>query len=85
MRRLFILIFLFIINILSCQKTDITINDNIKNMLVKDINENRNLNPLYREFQGAWFSTVNNMDWPLEGKGEEEQKKISFKIFGYFI
>ena len=21
---------------------------------------------LYREFRGAWFSTVNNMDWPLE-------------------
>ncbi|ACN83231.1 family 10 glycosylhydrolase [Brachyspira hyodysenteriae] len=79
MRKLFIFIFLSIFYILSCQKKEIIIPDNLKTMLIKDINEDRSSNPLYREFRAAWFSTVNNMDWPLEGKSEEEQKKLALK------
>ena len=79
MRKLFIFIFLLIFYILSCQRNEIIISDNLKDMLIKDINDDRSLNPLYREFRGAWFSTVNNMDWPLEGKSEEEQKKLALK------
>ncbi|MCZ9838560.1 family 10 glycosylhydrolase [Brachyspira hyodysenteriae] len=79
MRKLFIFIFLSIFYILSCQKKEIIIPDNLKSMLIKDINDDKSLNPLYREFRGAWFSTVNNMDWPLEGKSEEEQKTLALK------
>ena len=79
MRKLFIFISIFIFYVSSCQKNEIIIPDNLKTMLIKDINDDRSLNPLYREFRGAWFSTVNNMDWPLEGKSEEEQKKLALK------
>ncbi|KLI40630.1 hypothetical protein SZ51_01025 [Brachyspira hyodysenteriae] len=79
MRKLFIFIFLSIFYILSCQKKEIIIPDNLKSMLIKDINDDKSSNPLYREFRAAWFSTVNNMDWPLEGKSEEEQKKLALK------
>ena len=79
MRKLFIFISIFIFYVSSCQKNEIIIPDNLKTMLIKDINDDRSLNPLYREFRGAWFSTVNNMDWPLEVKSEEEQKKLALK------
>ncbi|MEI0558857.1 glycoside hydrolase family 10 protein [Brachyspira intermedia] len=79
MRKLFIFISIFIFYVSSCQKNEIIIPDNLKTMLIKDINDDRSLNPLYREFRGAWFSTINNMDWPLEGKSEEEQKKLALK------
>ncbi|OEJ15238.1 hypothetical protein BFL38_13095 [Brachyspira hampsonii] len=79
MRKLFIFISLLIFHLLSCQRSEIIIPDNLKSMLIKDINEDRSLNPLYREFRAAWFSTVNNMDWPLEGGSEEEQKKLALK------
>ena len=79
MRKLFIFISIFIFYVSSCQKNEIIIPDNLKTMLIKDINDDRSLNPLYREFRGAWFSTVNNMDQPLEGKSEEEQKKLALK------
>ena len=79
MRKLFIFISIFIFYVSSCQKNEIIIPDNLKTMLIKDINDDRSLNPLYREFRGAWFSTVNNMDWPLEGKSEEDQKKLALK------
>ncbi|MCZ9873178.1 hypothetical protein OFP67_08270 [Brachyspira hyodysenteriae] len=76
MRKLFIFIFLSIFYILSCQKKEIIIPDNLKSMLIKDINDDKSLNPLYREFRGAWFSTVNNMDWPLEGKVRRSRKHL---------
>ncbi|MBW5389078.1 family 10 glycosylhydrolase, partial [Brachyspira hampsonii] len=79
MRKLFIFISILIFHLLSCQRSEIIIPDNLKSMLIKDINEDKSLNPLYREFRAAWFSTVNNMDWPLEGGSEEEQKKLALK------
>ncbi|WP_300367210.1 family 10 glycosylhydrolase [Brachyspira sp.] len=78
MKKLFVFIIL-ILSIYGCDKNEIIVNDDIKDMLIENIDENKNFNPLYRELRGAWFSTVNNMDWPLEGKSEEEQKKLALK------
>ncbi|WP_295163257.1 family 10 glycosylhydrolase [uncultured Brachyspira sp.] len=76
MKKLSVFIFIILL-ILSCRKT--VISDKIKSMLIKEISEDRTLNPMYREFRAVWFSTVNNIDWPIEGKSEEEQKRLAVK------
>lgn len=70
--------FLISLLFLSCKTTDGVFNipSNIKTLMVRSIYQNRDSNPLYRELRGAWFSTVANIDWPIKGGNEDEQKKV---------
>ncbi|MEI0488597.1 glycoside hydrolase family 10 protein [Brachyspira pulli] len=79
MKKILVLISLTILLISSCQTLDIIVPSNLRMKLVKDMDEDRNINPLYREFRGAWFSTVANIDWPVRGGSESEQKKLAIK------
>ena len=79
MKKIIILISLFIILVSSCKTLNVTVPDNLRSMLVKNMKEDRSLNPLYREFRAAWLSTVANIDWPLKGGSESEQKKLIIK------
>lgn len=74
MKKIIIIISINIVLILSCQTLNIIIPDNARTMLVKTMNEDRSNNPLYREFRAVWISTVVNIDWPVEGGSEREQK-----------
>ncbi|MEI0526822.1 family 10 glycosylhydrolase [Brachyspira murdochii] len=79
MKKIIILISLTILLITSCQTVNISVPDKLKTMLIKNMEEDRSLNPLYREFRAAWFSTVANIDWPIKGGSENEQKKLIIK------
>ena len=79
MKKIIILISIAIILALSCQTLNIIVPNHSKTMLAKNINEDRSKNPLYREFRAAWFSTVANIDWPIKGGSESEQKKLIIK------
>ena len=79
MKKILVLISLTILLISSCQTLNIIVPSNLRSKLVKNMDEDRNINPLYREFRGAWFSTVANIDWPVRGGSESEQKKLAIK------
>lgn len=74
----FFIFFFSLFFLYSCKTTDISLSipDDISRLFVKSIYEERDLNPLYRELRGAWFSTVVNIDWPVKDGDEQEQKKI---------
>ena len=78
MKKILVLISLTILLISSCQTLNIIVPSNLRSKLVKNMDEDRNINPLYREFRGAWFSTVANIDWPVRGGNESEQKKLVY-------
>ena len=79
MKKIIVLIYLTILLISSCQTLNVVVPNKLKTMLVKNMEEDRSSNPLYREFRAAWFSTVANIDWPLKGGSESEQKKLIIK------
>lgn len=79
MKKIIIIISINIVLILSCQTLNIIIPDNARTMLVKTMDEDRSNNHLYREFRAVWISTVVNIDWPVEGGSEREQKKLIIK------
>ena len=74
-----IIIFIFILIILSCETINIIIPNDIKKSLVRSMDENREDNPIYREFRAAWFSTVVNIDFPIKNGSETEQKHLIVK------
>ena len=74
-----IIIFIFILIILSCETINIIIPNDIKKSLVRSMEENREDNPIYREFRAAWFSTVVNIDFPIKNGSETEQKHLIVK------
>ena len=77
MKKINILIFVLIV--ISCKTLNIIIPNDIKKNLAKSMDEDRSKNPIYREFRAAWFSTVVNIDFPLQNGSEEEQKKLIIK------
>ncbi|WP_300370643.1 family 10 glycosylhydrolase, partial [Brachyspira sp.] len=79
MKKIIITISLTILLISSCQTLNIIIPNNVRKMLAKNINEDRSSNPIYREFRAAWISSIVNIDWPLKGGSESEQKKLIIK------
>ncbi|WP_300712309.1 family 10 glycosylhydrolase [uncultured Brachyspira sp.] len=79
MKKIIIIISLAILLISSCNTLNIIVPNNIRKILAKNINEDRSKNPLYREFRAAWISSVVNIDWPLKGGSESEQKKLILK------
>ena len=74
-----IIIFIFILIILSCETINIIIPNDIKKSLVRSMDEKREDNPIYREFRAAWFSTVVNIDFPIKNGSETEQKHLIVK------
>jgi len=72
-----LLIFLQLI-VCSYAKNDVKVGYDkyTEKLFVKNIKTNRDDNPLYREFRGAWLSTVANIDWPIQKASESEQKKV---------
>ena len=74
-----IIIFIFILIILSCETINIIIPNDIKKSLVRSMDEKREYNPIYREFRAAWFSTVVNIDFPIKNGSETEQKHLIVK------
>ena len=79
MKKIIILISLSILLVSSCQTLNISVPDRLRSMLIKNMKEDRSSNPMYREFRAAWFSTIANIDWPLKGGSESEQKKLIIK------
>ena len=79
MKKIIVLISLTVLLISSCQTVNISLPDKFRTMLIKNMEEDKSLNPLYREFRAAWFSTVANIDWPIKGGSENEQKKLIIK------
>ena len=75
-----IIIFIFILIILSCETINIIIPNDIKKSLVRSMEENREDNPIYREFRAAWFSTVVNIDFPIKNGSETERIKVKTTI-----
>lgn len=80
MKKMCAVISVFFIFYVVCSSSVVNdfydIPDNIKKLIVKTINKNRNKNPLYREFRASWLSTVKNIDFPLQNEDEEAQKKL---------
>ena len=72
-KKLTLIILAVITSSISCTSANYT--KTTEKLHIKDINKNRDSNPLYREFRAAWFSTVANIDWPLKGESEEAQKQ----------
>ncbi|MEI0697354.1 family 10 glycosylhydrolase [Brachyspira intermedia] len=79
MNKIIVIISLIILLATSCQTLNIIIPNDVRKMLAKNIDEDRSQNPLYREFRAAWISSVVNIDWPLKGGSESEQKKLIIK------
>lgn len=77
MKKIILLIIAIII--LSCKTLNINTPNSMHSMLSKSIDEDRSSNPMYREFRAAWLSSAANIDWPLIGGSESEQKKLIIK------
>ncbi len=73
-KKLTLILAIILLIALSCIPKNYTKEN--KTLHIKYISEQKDSNPLYREFRAAWFSTVANIDWPLSGANEEEQKMM---------
>lgn len=73
------IIIIFLLLLLSCKTAEIIIPKENKKTLIKSMDEDRSKNPLYREFRAAWFSTVANIDFPIQKGSEAEQKRLIIK------
>lgn len=78
MNKVYIIFTIFLL-LLSCKTIDKNVINYDNKYIIKNIKQNRTNNPLYREFRAAWLSTVANIDFPVKGGSEEEQKELILK------
>ena len=78
MNKVYIIFTIFLL-LLSCKTIDKNVINYDNKYIIKNIKQNRSNNPLYREFRAAWLSTVANIDFPVKGGSEEEQKELILK------
>lgn len=80
MKKIFIIISVLFTFWIACSSSVISefydVQANVKKLIVKNMGKNRDKNPLYREFRASWFSTVKNIDFPLQKEDEEAQKLL---------
>lgn len=80
MKKIFIIISVLFTFWIACSSSVISefydVQADVKKLIVKNIGKSRDKNPLYREFRASWFSTVKNIDFPLQKEDEEAQKLL---------